>query len=385
MPADTWRLFVGRFLPLREILVVSPVLLIFDGMKKAVLHILFWMAYWALLAYFEYLWMRDFIPQWPRQKMLERSLLTSVIYGLPHLLLAYYIAYYALERIVARGKGLLTNLSLVLLPYVAVICLIILLAREWVLPIVYEGIVTPAQGFFDPRKFFSIMIEAAFPGALLVAIRFVHTQLAAKEREKNLVQEKLSTELRLLQGQLNPHFLFNTLNNIYALTRKKSDLAPEVVLKLSELLSFMLYEAGHHAITIEREVKFLEDYISLQRIRYDERLTLRFHKEIDDPGQCIAPLLLLPLVENAFKHGASENHFDSYIHIQLVLKQGWLSFEVENSFEEKQPNGRPQSIGLYNTVRRLELTYREQKMEVSNHQPVFKVQLTANLNSNGKI
>lgn len=353
-------------------------------MKKVAPHLLFWLGYWVLLAYFERLWMKEYIPSWTPGKMLERSLVASIVYGLPHLVLAYYITYFALPRIVQKKQGMLVNLGLVLLPYIAATCLVILFAHQLILPYVYDGIVTPQQGFFEPRRFFSIMIEAAFPAALLIAIAFVNTQLAAREREKNLVKEKLTAELQLLKSQLNPHFLFNTLNNIYALTRKKSDMAPEVVLKLSELLSFMLYEAGNDRIPVEKEIKFLEDYIALQKIRY-EGLQLTFSKDIDQPGQLIVPLLLLPLVENAFKHGAGENHFDSFIHIALQVKQGQLNFRISNSFESSTRGSQPNSIGLHNITRQLELVYIEQKLEISNEDHIFKVQLSVNLNSYGKI
>ncbi len=353
-------------------------------MKKAAVHIFFWLGYWCLLAYFERLWMKEYIHTWPADKMMVKSFAASLIYGLPHSLLAYYIGYYALPAIVRKKSGVITNLGMILLPYLAAICMVILLARQLVLPYIYEGVVTPRQGFFEPQHFFSIMIEAAFPAALLIAVEFVNTLLAAKEKEKNLEKEKLVTELKLLKNQLHPHFLFNTLNNIYALTRKKSDQAPEVVLKLSELLSFMLYEAGNDRISIAREVQFLEDYITLQKIRYTDELQLTFHKNIDHEGELIAPLLLLPLVENAFKHGAGENHFNSFIHISLHLEKAQLSFKIENSFEGAAEPARPAAIGLHNIVRQLELVYSEQKLDISNKDAVFTVELTINLNSYGK-
>lgn len=229
------------------------------------------------------------------------------------------------------------------------------------------------------------MVELAFPAGILVAFRLVATQVEAKEREKELLKEKLTTELRLLKSQLNPHFLFNTLNNIYALTRKKSDQAPDVVLKLSELLSFMLYESGADTIPLEKEIKFLEDYIALQQIRFTDELSVVFNKEIDQQGQAIAPLLLLPLVENAFKHGASENHFDSFIHIDLTLKDGQLIFRISNSFENHVNGIATRSIGLNHTTRQLELMYRQQQLLISTAGNVFNVDLSVNLNSYGKI
>jgi LytS/YehU family sensor histidine kinase len=357
----------------------------FDVMKKALPHVLFWFGYWALLEYTEFLWMQNFIPEWTMSKMIGRSVIGSFLYGLVHLSFAYYLTYIALPRIVKNRSAVFMNAALILVPYLAAICSIILLAHHIVLPVVYEGIVPAASAFFNPQKFFSLMIEVAFPAGMLMAFRLVNTELAAKEREKNLLKEKLSTELRLLKGQLNPHFLFNTLNNIYALTRKKSDLAPDVVLKLSELLSFMLYESGNDTISIEKEVKFLEDYIDLQKIRYSDGLAISFTRYIDEPSQPIAPLLLLPLVENAFKHGASENHFDSFIRIDLRVEKAQLIFRIENSCERNGLHQQPNNIGLNNTTRQLELLYKQQKLEINPGENVFSVTLSVNLNSYGKI
>ncbi|MBO9635363.1 MAG: histidine kinase [Chitinophagaceae bacterium] len=354
-------------------------------MKKAFPHILFWLGYWALLEYAEFLWMKNYIPEWTASKMIGRSVIASFLYGLSHLSFAYYLTYFALPKIVKNRSAALLNISMILLPYMASICAIIFLAHHFVLPIVYEGIVAPAKAFFDPQKFFSLMIEVAFPAGLLLAFRLVNTQLAAKQREKDLLQTQLSTELRLLKSQLNPHFLFNTLNNIYALSRKKSDLTPEVVLKLSELLSFLLYEAGNDTIPIEKEVKFLEDYIDLQKIRFNDGLSVVFNKNIDQASDPIAPLLLLPLVENAFKHGASENHFDSFINIDLKLQKGDMHFKIENSFEKNGHHHNAGNIGLSNTTRQLELMYRQQKMEIDRKENVFSISLSVNLNSYGKM
>jgi LytS/YehU family sensor histidine kinase len=226
------------------------------------------------------------------------------------------------------------------------------------------------------------MVEAAFPTGVLMAIQFIHSQLDAKEREKNLLKEKLTTELKLLKSQLNPHFLFNTLNNIYALTRRKSDDAPEVVMKLSDLLSFMLYESGNDIISVEREIKFLQDYISLQKIRYTDSLSVVFNKEIDYPSQPIAPLLLLPLVENAFKHGVSETTGRPFVDIHLSVQQRQLIFIVKNS-AELAPTSQSikENIGLTNLRRQLELLYKEFNLTVLPGISDFTATLKLNLAS----
>lgn len=354
-------------------------------MKKVLYHIIFWFFYWAINVHLDFYWVKDNIKMWGENKALFKTSIAAFLYILPLIALAYYLVFIALEQIVKKKKGFLVNAGIIIIPYVIAICSSIIIVRLIVFPFVYENAFKASSLFFEPRRFLTIMIEAAFPAAVLMALKYVDTQVASIEREKNLVRDKLSTELQFLKNQLNPHFLFNTINNIYALTRKKSDKAPEIVMRLSELLSFMLYESSKETISIEREVKLLEDYISLEQIRYADELSVVFNKEIDDASRQIAPLILLPLVENAFKHGASENHFDSFVHIHLTLKAHELLFTVENSFEETPKKSKSNNIGLHNTSRQLELIYKKQKLEIYKAKNVFSVRLEIDLNSYGKI
>jgi two-component system, LytTR family, sensor kinase len=360
-------------------------LTIFRVMKRIVYQIIFWIFYWAINVYLDFYWVRDNIKGWSSNAILFKTSVGALLYILPLVTLAYYLIFIAFEKIIQKRNSFAVNAIMIFIPYAIAICSSIIIVRLVVFPFIYENAFKPGNLFFEPRRFISIMIEAAFPAGLLMSLKYVDTLLSSKELEKDLVKEKLSAELQLLKNQLNPHFLFNTLNNIYALTRKKSDKAPEVVMKLSGLLSFMLYESDKGTISIEREIKFLEDYISLEKIRYTDELSIIFNKNIDDGLQPITPLLLLPLVENAFKHGAGENHFDSFIHINLTLKKQQILFTVENSFEEPEQNTRSNNIGLYNTARQLELIYSEQKLVTGKEHNIFKVQLEINLNSYGKI
>lgn len=353
--------------------------------KSKLLHILFWMFYVAVNIYLNFYWLQDVTSRKSTGNMLLEVSLGSLLYIIPFILLGYYLAYFALHRIINKKNTLLINIAVIIIPYSIAIELAVIIMRLIVFPYIFHYSVPAENSLIDGRHFFDILIQAAFPASFLMAVSFVKGQIEANEREKNLVREKLTAELQLLKSQLNPHFLFNTLNNIYALTRKKSDKAPDVVMKLSELLSFMLYETGNGTITIEKEIKFLEDYIDLQKIRFADNLTVRFNKTIDNPTEPIAPLLLLPLVENAFKHGASENHFDSFINIELKLEKEQLYFTIENSFEGHSQSNHQNNIGLHNTSRQLELLYNEQALETSNLNQIFKVQLSINLNSYGKI
>jgi len=384
--AVSFRLLVYPFMPFMLFVGRLPFFPDFYPVKKVVYQVVFWLVYWCINVYIDFIWTKENIPGWSDGKIVLRTSLAQVLYMLPLIGLAYYLVFVAFKEIVQNKSSFLKNAVVVLIPYLVAVGLSIVMVRLIVFPYIYENAFRPGAVFFDPRRFLSITIEAAFPAVLLMSLKYVDVQVAAKEAEKKLVKEKLSAELKFLKNQLNPHFLFNTLNNIYALARKKSDKTPEVVMKLSGLLSFMLYEVTRETIPIEKEINFLEDYISLEKIRYTEAdLAIAFNKIIDDPLQPIAPLILLPLVENAFKHGASENHFDSFIQIEMVLKNQQLRFHIKNSYEEMPEKNKKNTIGLHNTKRQLELLYKEQHLDIQMKNNVFEVVLTANLNSYGKI
>ncbi|MGB3528889.1 MAG: histidine kinase, partial [Saprospiraceae bacterium] len=199
------------------------------------------------------------------------------------------------------------------------------------------------------------------------------------------LRKKLETELQFLKSQTNPHFLFNTLNNIYALARKKSDATADVVMKLSKLLRFMLYESQKKYISISDEIQVLDDFIELEKIRYGEKLQLNFKKSIDNESHPIAPLILLPFVENAFKHGASESRFDPFINIDLKLDHSMLCFKIENSNSQDYATIKSENIGLNNIRRQLELLYPEHKLEIDNKNNTFSVSLKINLDKDASV
>ena len=166
---------------------------------------------------------------------------------------------------------------------------------------------------------------------------------------------------------------------------KKSEHTPDVVMKLSKLLRFMLYESKKERIPLADEIRMLEDYLELEKIRYNERLSIEFTKNIDDPSQDIAPLLLLPFIENAFKHGASETRFDSFIKIDLRLDKGVLYFFIENTKEDTGDVSVTENIGLSNVRRQLELMYSEHTLHIENKKDRFLVHLTLNLTNDATI
>ncbi len=212
-------------------------------------------------------------------------------------------------------------------------------------------------------------------------IRHIYNYIKLKQSAQQLRIEKQAAELNYLRSQTNPHFLFNTLNNIYSLARDKSDLAPESILRLSKILRFMLYETGGAYISIEQELKIISDYIALEKLRYDESLQINFNHDIEDMKQALPPLLLIPLVENAFKHGVSETRNQPFVDIHFSVNKRQLAFIVKNSSESFGEESLKENIGLSNLRRQLELLYKDYDLSVKQHLSEFTATLKINLAS----
>lgn len=199
-------------------------------------------------------------------------------------------------------------------------------------------------------------------------------------RQKAEIDSKLQeTRLKLLQGQLHPHFLFNMLNNLYGLWMEKSGETPEVILKLSSLLDYMLYECNTELVPLHKEIEFIKSYVELESIRHDSRLQLDmdFHEIAEDLK--IAPLLLFVLVENAFKHGAHRNVGQSNVSIKLALKANGVVFIVRNNFNSEETSA--PGIGLKNLQERLVLLYpKNHRLSLKNQHSIFTASLNINLN-----
>lgn len=213
-------------------------------------------------------------------------------------------------------------------------------------------------------------------------IRHTYNYIKLKQAAQQLRIQKQEAELNYLRSQTNPHFLFNTLNNIYSLARDKSDLAPESILRLSKILRFMLYETGGDFISIEQELKIMNDYIALEQLRYDDSLRINFNHNIEDMKQSLPPLLLIPLVENAFKHGVAETRNQPFIDIHLSVIKRQLTFVVKNSSEGTvEETAVKENIGLSNVRRQLELLYTDYQLTVQQGEGVFTSVLKINLAS----
>ncbi|WP_460911294.1 sensor histidine kinase [Spirosoma areae] len=192
-----------------------------------------------------------------------------------------------------------------------------------------------------------------------VGIKLFRAYYQRNEANQQLVRQTLLIELQVLKAQIHPHFLFNTLNNLYSLTLKQSSQAPDMVLKLSGLLHYMIHECGTPRVRLKKEIEFIQNYIELEKLRYGPRLTISMRVSGEISATFIAPLLLITFVENAFKHGAAKQIDSACIHLALTITDDTLLFRLENSRSEPAGNaGREgEGIGLMNVRKRLALLY----------------------------
>lgn len=211
---------------------------------------------------------------------------------------------------------------------------------------------------------FFIMAAMLMVVFLSAAIRLVFVWSKAQQENQKLMLEKVEAELKFLKAQIHPHFLFNTLNNLYCLTLEKSEKAPDVVLKLSELLDYMLYECNPKFISLEKELQQVKNFIDLELLRYSERLKIDLEILGDVKRKKIAPLLLITLLENAFKHGVMNNARNSWIKVIVSATEDSIEISVCNSRQIRDKNlGSPTTpnngIGLQNLQNQLMLLYKQ--------------------------
>lgn len=210
---------------------------------------------------------------------------------------------------------------------------------------------------------------------LTIALKFSMDWYEQKKMVQEIRLEKLQAEVNYLRSQINPHFLFNALNNLYALTLKKSDEAPAVVLKLAELMEYMLYESEQTVIPLDKEIGYLNNYLELEKIRQDKHADIRLTVTGDIQQYWLPPFLIFPLVENAFKHGVSKAVHNAFLHINIQAGTT-LTINIENNKGSMTPPVQSGGIGLLNLRKRLELLFPTKHiLEVNDHPDRFQVHL----------
>lgn len=235
--------------------------------------------------------------------------------------------------------------------------------------------------YFDFVKFVMYATSFYTPAFIMAGIKLIRIQYEEQQKRQQLEKDKLQTELSFLKNQLNPHFLFNTLNNLYMLTLKSSPQAPEVVAKLSETLDYILYRCHEKYVPLKNEIQLIQNYLVLEKIRHPEDVSITFQVDDAVDAQFIAPLIMLSLVENAFKHGINKHPGPCQIAITLAIKENELNFSVYNSkWSDGNMPGSSHGIGLKNIQRQLELIYPDgHRLTIDEQESSYFVQLKINL------
>ncbi len=297
----------------------------------------------------------------------------------------YLLAYVQLPKLFFKGRWLLFFISFFISAY-----LLSVIARLCVIyigePLIgYEGIDESLwEVMTDPIYLFKVYVTSAYlPAFLFVTIKLTKDQFTQQNKLIQLEREKSSAELNFLKAQMNPHFLFNTLNNIYSLAKNKSEQTPDMIMKLSELLDYTIYECNEVSVPISKEWELIENYSDLQAVRYHEKLSLVLNEQMDDEDVKIAPLILISLVENAFKHSLKSVQHLPEIKILLKVENKLLTFEVFNTKSDKNVKkeiATKKGIGVQNVKQQLELLYpNRHTINIEDKTDSYKVTLTIQL------
>lgn len=336
-----------------------------SGFSKYWTQTIFWLVFYAINFYFS-----------PAEISLTKALIWSAGNTLIFLIavtinLNVLLPKFMLRQSIVSYLALLIGISLLLTPFIT-------LFNIWISDSYNAHTHNPlVQAHFH---FINLVIITALSSLVRIPLEWLKIQ-----SEKNeLVAKNMETELQSLKNQINPHFLFNTLNNLYALTLKKSDLAPQIVLKLSDMMRYMLYECNEHEVVLEKEFQYIENYIEIEKLRHvsDSRIEFNF-----DPAlytKKLAPLLLIPFIENSFKHGLQASLEKSYIEIEALLVDRTLEFKVNNSKPLTMPGHRifnnSGGVGLANVKKRLQLIYPNQfNLDINDQPDSFSVHLKIKL------
>lgn len=337
--------------------------------KEWVWHVVFWLGY---------LMVKIFIVEYFREDLL--TVLVVELIRLPlKMFLVYVLIFYLIPQLLLNKRYLTFTIWLLLLILFAALA-----RRITDIYITYpiSMLYFDRAVFWDLGTAFRNLVFIYPVVGLATAIYLMSHWIRDYHLRTQLQQEKLQAELQYLKAQVHPHFLFNTINNIYSLSLDHSPKTSRSLLELSELLSYMLYECNTNRVYLKKEIELIQNYISLEKLRYSERLDLRFEVSGNLTEIYIAPLILLPFVDNCFKHGPGDTMSECFVHFNLRIDHGLLYLNLINSVPEKEITSTQNSgIGLKNVKRRLEGEYQDKyELEVRPESGTYQVKLKIDLN-----
>jgi len=347
-------------------------------------HVYFWVAWWLFQSFlYSFIAINRATDYYLR---LPVSMLESLIYLSVHIFLSYTLIYFVIPRFLMKQRYWLAG-SLIALSFLVAAGLSAVLSLFVINPM--RGWLMGDQYVGPPRTTwitFFLSLMAGLRGGITIggmaaAIKLMKTLYLKEQRNLQLQKENVEAQLQLLKAQVHPHFLFNTLNNIYSHTQKTAPAAARMVSELSAILRFILYESAQGKVPLSKELELLQNYINLENIRYSNKLDLHIDLPDNTGNLKIEPLLLLPLVENCFKHGTSQVLEQPWITLQVTLQDTEMNMKLING---KAPgaklNTQPSGIGIQNVRKRLDLLYPgKHYFSITDDEDVFIVNLKLEL------
>ena len=292
--------------------------------------------------------------------------------------LAYFHVYFLLPKLLFRKK-IISYILFFLIGLVVFYVIRTELIFIFINDNVWPESQTPQRGYAF-NHILVVFLIGIYDVGLTTTIKLTVDWIFDRKRIESLQANQLKTELQFLKAQIQPHFFFNTLNNLYALTLERSKQAPEVVLKLSEIMEYILYDAKEPRIRLLNEINYIQNYIDLEKLRYGDKVSVQINMQGDIETQSVPPLLFLPFIENCFKHGAVENNKLNVLIEFEVSRNNVLRFSVINNYNSFIENKKNHGIGNQNVLRRLELLYKDKfSLDIKTEKQSYIVELLIQL------
>lgn len=317
----------------------------FQQRRVFLLHFSFWCVY---LSFFLYQ-----ITSWRGREIDWSRVATTASLQITFAAIAAYLNYFIFLPRFLKHKNFLRFVAEFILPFALLMVVRISLDR-----FIVDGFSGREEWLYSTRFVVQVCTTNLFIVIFVAMLRFAQEWIDLEAKKKEIDNERLTAELNFLKAQINPHFLFNTLNNLYYLAYTKSENTTEVIAKLSQMMRYMIYDSNHPKVLLKKEIDYMLNYISLERLRLNDQVPIKFDVTGDTGNVWITPLIFITFLENAFKHGVSNSNPKAWVNISIALEGNTCVYVVENSKSGESKEGVGKSgIGLRNVQRRLELSY----------------------------
>lgn len=345
----------------------------------------------SLNVVFLYLWIGGTVNNFSLSGVTGRSrdllLFHTILYNFALLATLYVNTLLFIPAFLLRKKYVIYALCVLL--SITMHTIILVFYREYILDLIpgikthdfsYYSVFTRSNGEHTLRFFLFLFYNSSCFTVIQFSLVFLGQHFFIAVRQNELIRrQQTEIELSVLKSQINPHFLFNVLNSIYSLSLQKSDQTPDVVMRLSEILRYMLYEAKHEFVPLKKEIQMVRDYADIEQMRLSKEQVLTLHCDDQLPPYRIAPLLLIPFVENAIKHGTNSMADDAFIAIDIKVAENTLYFFCKNNFKPL-PVRKDSGLGLENVRKRLQLLYPgKHVLDIKQQNDIFEVLLAIQL------